>query len=255
MQLTVTGRHVSVTEAMKEHAREKLGHAMRERPHINEIHVTMDVEKYRHRVELHVRGKNLDLFCHEETGDMYASIDGALVKLERQLRRYRERHSRKQQKQPPRFRAEEEAPDPDEPRIKQRLAMKPMFLDEALLQMKVDGHIFLAFINARTDAVNLLYRTGEGEVGHLAPKKIKGPDRAGKFRLRVFSEKSIIPDAKPRLLRKEVRSFDWSTPEEILSALANDERVFCFFLNREAENSCIIYKRAGGGYALIEPVI
>ena len=77
MQLIVTGRHVRVTGAMKEYAREKLGRVVTRRPHLNEAHVIMDVQKYRHIAEITVRGKGLELFCRAETPDMYASIDSA----------------------------------------------------------------------------------------------------------------------------------------------------------------------------------
>lgn len=256
MQLIVTGRHIDVTEPMKRYAREKLSRIMRDRPHINEVHVIMDVEKYRHRVDLTVRGKNLNLFCREETPDMYASIDGALAKLERQLRRYRERHFRKHKPPPELARGaipSEEPPDREEPYINQRLAMKPMYFNEALLRMKVERHFFLVFLNAETEMVNLLCRTGDHEIGHLVPKKIKDRGRGAKYQLRVFSEESINPDAKPRLLKKEKRYVEWSTPEEALASMTAEGKKYHFFISTAAQNACVIYQEANGNYALIEP--
>ena len=257
MELIVTGRHVSVTEPMKRYAREKLERVVRGRPHLNEARLVMDVEKYRHRAEITVRGKNLEIFCREETPDMYASIDGVLEKLERQLRRYRERHSRKAQKHQELLRAEE-APRseaaPPEPVIAQRIAMRPMFLREALLKMRVEGHLFLAFLDGDTNEVNLLYRANGGEVAHLTPKKLRGPEKEGKFRVRFYSEESIAPDGKPRLLRKDVVSVPWVEPEDALLRMRHSGETFRLFLNRETETPCVIFRQADGNYAIVEPL-
>ena len=256
MQLTVTGRHVAVTEPMKNYAREKLSRVLRERPHINEVHVIMDVEKYRHRAELTVRGKNLDLFCQEETADMYASIDLVLSKMERQLRRYKERHLRKHKAHPEhaqRSFAEEESPLQEEPYITNRFAMKPMYLNEALLRMKVERYFFLIFLNADTEEVNLLYRSGPGEATQLEPKKIKGPNRRVTYYLRVFSEHSIQPDMRPRPLRRGKCYIDWLKPEEALGAMIKEGARYRFFLNKSVQNASLVYQQENGTYALIEP--
>jgi putative sigma-54 modulation protein len=250
----VTGRHIDVTDAMKNYAREKLGRIMHERPHINEVHVIMDVEKYRHRVEVSVRGKNLDLFCREETADMYASIDRVLQKLERQLRRYKERHLKKHQTPPTRIATPEEVPAPRrEPYLSERVTMNPMYVTEALLQMKVERHLFFIFLDAETEQVNFLYRMGDGEIGHLEPRKIKGPDQQAKFRLRVFREDDIHADMRLRPSRTETCYVGWATPEGALAAMVAAGEKYRFFMNTAARNACVVYARAGGSYALIEP--
>jgi putative sigma-54 modulation protein len=257
MQLIVTGRHVSVTGAMKQYAREKLGRIMTERPHLNEAHMIMDVQKYRHLVEIAVRGKDLELFCREETSDMYASIDSAVAKLERQLRRFKERHTRKQKtlRQPPRKapRRRTGEAEPEETGITLRFPMNPMFMNEALLQMKVQQHLFFAFLNADTERVNLLCRPGEGEIGHLVPKKLQGPGRPAVFRMRVYREESVTPDRKPHASRKEDCTVEWATPEEAVEAMAEAGAKYRFFMNTEARNPCVVYAQANGDYGLIEP--
>lgn len=257
MQLIVTGRHVSVTGAMKQYAREKLGRIMTERPHLNEAHMIMDVQKYRHLVEITVRGKNLELFCHEETPDMYASIDSAVVKLERQLRRFKERHTRKQMalRMPPRKASRRRAGEAGsgETGITLRFPMHPMFLNEALLQMKVQKHLFFVFLNADTERVNLLCRPGEGEIGHLVPKRLQGLGRAAVFQMRVYREESITPDRKPRACRKENCTVEWATPDEAVEAMAEAGAKYRFFMNTEARTPCVVYAQSGGDYGLIEP--
>lgn len=256
VKLIVTGRHVDVTEAMKNYAREKLSRVMHERPHINEIHVIMDVQKYRHRVELSARGKNLELFCQEETADMYASIDRALAKLDRQLLRYKERHLRKHQ--PDQVRAGEALPseepaERDETSITNRFSMKVMYPQEALLQMKAARHLFFTFLNAETEEINLLYRLGEDEIGHLIPRKIKGMDQPAKFQLRAVREDSITTDSKSRSSRKEDHLVAWATPEEALASMLAAGEKYRFFMNTMAENASVVYRQVDGSYALIEP--
>jgi putative sigma-54 modulation protein len=257
MQLIVTGRHVSVTGAMKQYAREKLGRIMTARPHLNEAHMIMDVQKYRHLVEITVRGKDLELFCREETPDMYASIDSAMAKLERQLRRFKERHTKKQKtlRQPSReaLRRRTGEAKPGEVGITLRFPMNPMFLNEALLQMKVQQHLFFVFLNADTERVNLLCRPGEGEVGHLLPKKLQGPGRPAVFQMRVYREESVTPDRKPRTSRKEDCTVEWATPEEAVEAMADTGEKYRFFMNTETRNPCIVSAQASGAYGLIEP--
>lgn len=256
MKLIVTGRHVDVTESMKNYAREKLGRVMHERPHINEIHVIMDVQKYRHLVEISVRGKNLELFCREETPDMYASIDRALAKLDRQLLRYKERHLRKHQPAPDRMREAlpiEETVEREEPAITHRFSMKVMYPREAFLQMKAGRHLFFVFLNAETEEINLLYRLGEEEIGHLVPRKIKGMDQDAKFQLQVVREDSIAPDAKLRPLRKEDYYVAWAEPEEALASMLAAGEKYRFFMSTMAENASVVYQQVNGDYALIEP--
>ena len=257
MKLIVTGRHVDVTESMKNYAREKLGRVMHERPHINEIHVIMDVQKYRHLVELSARGKNLELFCREEPPDMYASIDRALAKLDRQLLRYKERHLRKHQPSPDRAREAlppEETIEREESAITHRFSMKVMYPQEAFLQMKAGRHLFFVFLNAETEEINLLYRLGEEEIGHLVPRKIKGMDQDAKFQLQVVREDSIAPDSKLRPLRKEDYYVAWTTPEEALASMLAAGEKYRFFMSTLAENASVVYQQVDGDYALIEPV-
>jgi hypothetical protein len=140
----------------------------------------------------------------------------------------------------------------EEPYIGLRFTMKIMFLNEALLQMKVDRHHFLVFTDADTQEVNFLYREGEGQIVHLLPKKVKTPDKEGKFKVFVIDEASVAPDTKPRLLKKDKRVVGWMTPEEALDKLNSSGDRFSFFLDKTAQRAAVLYKQENGGYALIE---
>ncbi|MCX6354407.1 MAG: ribosome-associated translation inhibitor RaiA [Candidatus Aureabacteria bacterium] len=253
MQLMVTGRHVNVTEAMKLYAREKLSRVMHERPHLNEVHLIMDVQKYRHLVEISARGKNLEVFCREETDDMYRSIDSAIAKLDRQLSKYKERHTRRQQKATASPTPSSEGERAKERYLALRVTMKPMFMSEALLQIKTEQHLFFVFLNAETEEVNFLYRSGDGEITYLSPKKIKGMDQPAQFHVRVFREDSIAPDAKPRGLRKKGCEVEWFSPEKALASMEAQGEKYRFFMNTAAENASVVYRQMNGTCAIIEP--
>lgn len=90
MNLTITGRHVEVTEALDQYAREKLAHVVRHFDHVTNAHVILSVEKHEHKAEctLHVKGKD---FYAEATGEnLYAAIDAMIDKLDRQVRKHKE---------------------------------------------------------------------------------------------------------------------------------------------------------------------
>jgi putative sigma-54 modulation protein len=252
MQLIVTGRHVSVTGAMKQYAREKLERIVTERPHLNEAHLILDVQKYRHLAEITVRGKNLELFCRGETPDMYASIDAAAAKLERQLRRFKERHTRRGRtaRRLPRRAAPRDEAERDGITI--RFPMNPMAADEAILQMKVQGHLFFAFLNADTGRVNLLVRPGPEEIGLLAPQKLQGPGRPAVFRMRVYREEALGQGRRPRIVRKEDRAVGWCSPEEAVEAMASEEETYRLFMDIRTKAPCVVYEQKGGDYGLIE---
>ncbi|MEW6088261.1 MAG: ribosome-associated translation inhibitor RaiA [bacterium] len=92
MEIRITGRHVQVTNAMKDYVEKKLSHLEKYFNHIIEAHVIMDIEKKnRHRIEVVLHTNIGKIFGEEETEDMYASIDKVLEKMEVQLKRQKEK--------------------------------------------------------------------------------------------------------------------------------------------------------------------
>jgi len=89
MQVSITGHHVDLTEPLKRYVEEKLNHLRYSFDHVVHAHVVLSVEKFRQcaEVTLHVNGQSIH--GKHETEDMYASIDGVMDKLNRQLKRYR----------------------------------------------------------------------------------------------------------------------------------------------------------------------
>ncbi len=92
MQISITGRHMDITDAIREHTHDKLAQSLSEFPRIQSVHVILDIEKYRHMAELVVHAANhIRVDAKEVSSDMYASIDGAVDKAQKQLRRLRDK--------------------------------------------------------------------------------------------------------------------------------------------------------------------
>ena len=190
MNITVYGKNIDVTPSLKEYAREKMeklekyfqGEPM-------EVHITMEVEKERHIVEVTGYVKGLILRGEEATGDMYASIDGVMDKLERQLRKYKTKiHDsliEKKQEYKEEYKeerkekvlnhelGEDQEVDTDvfEPQVvrTKSFPMKPMNVEEACMQMDLLGHDFFVFYNADSEQTSVVYKRKDGNYGLIEP--------------------------------------------------------------------------------------
>lgn len=91
MQIDITGHHVDVTPALRAYVTEKMQRLVRHFDQVSTIHVILNVEKLQQRAEATVNAGGRKLFAVESAMDMYASIDGLVDKLDRQVRRYKER--------------------------------------------------------------------------------------------------------------------------------------------------------------------
>lgn len=180
--IKVTGRHVAVTQAIRDYAASRIDHLHLDYPRIIEAHVILDVEKHRHFAEIILHCANhVTIEASETTDDMYASIDGALAKIAQQMRKYKAkilrnhrprresiRHIEEQILEiSPAFHEIEEA-EPDVIKT-ERYPVKPMFVDEAVLQIEMSNRQFIVFQNAKTDKVNILYRRNDSGFGLIEP--------------------------------------------------------------------------------------
>ena len=91
MQIEITGHHVEVTPALRAYVTEKMQKLTRHFDQVNSIHVILNVEKLQHQAEATVKAAGRTMFAAESAKDMYASIDGLIDKLDRQVRRYKDR--------------------------------------------------------------------------------------------------------------------------------------------------------------------
>ena len=98
MQINITGHHIDVTDALRTYVTEKLEKVERHFDHVTNVHVVLTVEKLVQKAEANVHVSGADLFAQHESEDMYASIDGLVDKLDRQIVKHKEKisdHNRK----------------------------------------------------------------------------------------------------------------------------------------------------------------
>ena len=177
MIVSVIGKNVEVTDALKDYSEKKVAKISKffEKSPVG-AQVTMSTERGKHIVDITVQVNGLLLRGEEKTGDMYASIDGALEKIERQVQKFKTRINRRLHEEnkvvltpPVKNEHVEEANQPVIKRTK-RFAVKPMSAEEAVMQMDLLGHDFYVFSNSETDEVNVVYRRKDGNYGLIEPE-------------------------------------------------------------------------------------
>jgi putative sigma-54 modulation protein len=179
MEIAVTGRHLSVTAPIREYAARKLSQIGIDFPRIHDAHFILEVDKYRHIAELVLHcGNHITIEARDVHEDLYAAIDKVVDKAERQIRKYKTRmQNHRPRRATLRHFAEqvlvhdlhEEKGSAQHVRTEQ-YPVKPMFVDEAVLQLEMSEHRqFLVFHNADTEKVNVLYRRHDGQFGLIDP--------------------------------------------------------------------------------------
>jgi len=174
--LSITGRHLEVTPALRQRIEEKISKLHKYSHHIIEANVILSVEKYRHVAEIILQLNGATISAQGQTEDMYASLDRALEKIERQLHRYKERYDKRKARQAaqnakkaPQARNTDWEAEDDQLMLSKKFASKPMSTEEAVMQMELVADEFLAFTNAQTDRVNIIYRRKDGKLGLIEP--------------------------------------------------------------------------------------
>ena len=181
LPIKVTGRHVSVTEPMKDYANKKVEGLHLDYPRIIEAQVILDVQKYRHSAEVVLHCANhITIEATTESPDMYASVDQVMDKIAQQMRKYKTRIMRQHRPRKGEVHQVVEqvlsiegfAETPEvEPSVIQteKYPIKPMFVDEAILQLEMSSRQFVVFQNAKTNKVNVLFRRKDEGFGLIDP--------------------------------------------------------------------------------------
>lgn len=188
MQVQFTARHMELTDALKKHTENKIDKLKRYMDMIVEAHVTLSVEKYRHRAEITLKGKKNTVSGVEVSDDMYLSIDKVLEKLENQLRRSKDRRITRRAPK-----SDSNASIPiivDEEKIEaieaseivrqeidntivesEEIDIKPMSVVEALMQFELEKEKLFVFRDANAmDQFKVLYRRNDGKLGLISAK-------------------------------------------------------------------------------------
>lgn len=173
MRYIISGKNIEVTEGLKSAVYEKIGKLERYFTPDTEIHVTMNVEKDRQKIEITIPMKGTIIRAEQTTNDMYVSIDLVQEIIERQLRKYKNKLI--DQKQSAGHFTEsfyKEETEDEEIKIvrSKKFAIKPMDPEEACIQMELLGHNFFVYRNARTDEINVVYKRKGNTYGLIEPE-------------------------------------------------------------------------------------
>lgn len=176
MKFIVSKKNANVSEKVVEKAKKKIGKFDKIFRPETEAHLTFTIEKERCIFEVTILSKGTIIRAEECTDDMYASIDLAVEKLERQIRKHKTRLGKKIRQEamvPENYDLDEQIEEDDEFQVvkTKRFPLKPMALEEAILQMNLLGHSFFVFTNAETERVNVVYIRKDGKYGLIEPEE------------------------------------------------------------------------------------
>ena len=176
MKFIISGKNIEVTPGLKDAIEQKLGKLERYFTPETEINVTLSVEKGRQKIEVTIPVKGNIIRSEQTSNDMYVSIDLVEEIIERQIRRYRKKLIDKKQAAQSfsqLFIEEAEEAEAEEAIniVKtKRFGMKPMFPEDACVEMELLGHNFYMFLNAETDQVNVVYKRKNHTYGLIEPE-------------------------------------------------------------------------------------
>lgn len=176
MNFIISGKNIDVTPGLKSCIEQKLGKLEMYFTPETEIIVTLSVEKERQKIEVTIPVKGHIIRSEQSSNDMYVSIDLVEEVIERQLRKYKNKLVARNQEgsnfKQEFFESEDTSSEDDEIKIirTKRFGIKPMFPEDACIQMDLLGHDFYVFFNAETEEVNVVYKRKNGTFGLIEPE-------------------------------------------------------------------------------------
>ncbi len=172
MKFTFTDKKVNLPKSLHNYAEKKVGKLDRYFKNEAEANLVFSVEKDRNKVEVTIRSGSTILRVAESTSDMFASVDAAVTSMERQLRKHKTRLEKRLRQgafAQPEVEETSFVPDVEEGEFQvvrtKKFPIKPMTVDEAILQMDLLGHSFYAFKDEDGGAFAVVYRRNDGGYG------------------------------------------------------------------------------------------
>ena len=176
MKFIIIGKNIDVTPGLREAVESKLGKLERYFTPNTEIHVTLSVQKGHQKIEVTIPVKGGMVRSEQESSDMYVSIDLVEEVIERQLRKYKNKLVAREQEggnfNQEFFEEDDKIEDAGEIKIvrTKKFGFKPMYPEDACVQMELLGPDFYVFCNAESDEVNVVYRRKNGTFGLIEPE-------------------------------------------------------------------------------------
>ena len=191
--ISITGRHVLITEAMKAYAKDKLLKLEHLSKDILDVHVTMDIQRQEQRVDIMIKAGRFIVKAHASTPDMYASIDKAVDKLLSRLGKYKSKMQMHHAKPlsvvdidvnviKSGFLEEiNDAIDEANRRAiedefshqivsKERRPLKTLTADEAVMKMDLSGDTFMVYRSEEEQKIRVIYKREDGNYGLICPE-------------------------------------------------------------------------------------
>lgn len=187
MKVSITGRHMEMTDAIREHVESGLGKIEQHFDRVMNVNVVLSVQRRTHMAEINLQANGLRVNAKESSDDMYASIDSAWNKIDRQISKYKDRIQRHQPRPMPKeldiehqvidFPVSEDDTesghgDSAKHRVihREKLPLKALTVNEAAFQLDLLDDSFLVFSNAETQQVNVVYSRDDGTYGLIEPQ-------------------------------------------------------------------------------------
>ncbi|MCQ2519565.1 MAG: ribosome-associated translation inhibitor RaiA [Lachnospiraceae bacterium] len=169
MKFIILGKNINVTDGLKEAVEDKIGKLEKYFAPDTEVHVTLSVEKDRQKIEVTIPVKGNIIRSEQVSSDMYVSIDLVEEIIERQLKKYKNKITDREQAAAS-FKQEyldNDYMEDEEIKIirTKRFDIKPMYPEDACVQMELLGHNFFVFMNAETDEMAVVYKRKGGTYG------------------------------------------------------------------------------------------
>ena len=174
MKFIILGRNLEVTPGLKAAVEDKIGKLDKYFNPNTEVHVTLSVEKERQKIEVTIPVKGNIIRSEQVSNDMYVSIDLVEEIIERQLKKYKNKIVDKHQSGGDFNQAFIDNDYPEDEEIKivrtKKFDIKPMYPEDACIQIELLGHNFYVFCNAETDQVNVVYKRKNDTYGLIEPE-------------------------------------------------------------------------------------
>ena len=175
MKFIISGKNIDITGGLKSAVEDKLGKLEKYFTPETEVHVTLSVEKDRQKIEVTIPVKGNIIRSEQVSNDMYVSIDLVEEIIERQLKKYKTKLADTKMGSRENFKREyldKDYMEEEEIRIVRTKVfdMKPMYPEDACIQMELLGHSFYAFCNAETDEINVVYKRKGNTYGLIEPE-------------------------------------------------------------------------------------
>lgn len=174
MKFVIVGKNLEVTPGLKSAVEDKIGKLAKYFNEDTQVNVTLSVEKDSQKIEVTIPVKGRIIRSEQTSSDMYVSIDLVEEIIERQLKKYKskivDKHERNSAFRPEFL--EKEFDDEEEVKIirSKKFDIKPMYPEDACIQMELLGHDFFVFCNAETDQVNVVYKRKGNTYGLIEPE-------------------------------------------------------------------------------------